>query len=219
MIAQLHRRALAGVTVVPMRRRHLRAVLAIEQQVYPRPWSPNLFAAELEQGRSRRYLVALAPRQGSGLGPRISREVVGYTGLILQPGDHGRPGEGDAHVTTVAVHPHHHRRKVASRLLHALLAEARRVGARAATLEVRVANRGAQRLYTAFGFVGVGVRPGYYAETGEDALIMWISELQSDEMAARLAAQAARLGDPGGASGAPDLHVPWVKGRRGLEAP
>ncbi|MEX2619352.1 MAG: ribosomal protein S18-alanine N-acetyltransferase [Egibacteraceae bacterium] len=219
MIAQLHRHALAGVTVVPMRRRHLRAVLAIEQQVYPRPWSPNLFAAELAQGPSRRYLVALAPRRGSALGPRVGREVVGYTGLILQPGDHGRPGEGDAHVTTVAVHPHHHRRKVASRLLHALLAEARRVGARAATLEVRVANRGAQRLYTAFGFAGVGVRPGYYAETGEDALIMWISELQSDEMGACLAAQAARLGDPGGASGAPDLHVPWVKGRRGLEVP
>lgn len=219
MIAQLQRRALTSITVVPMRRRHLRAVLAIEQQVYPRPWSPNLFATELAQGPSRRYLVALAPRRGTGLGARVGREVVGYTGLILQPGDHGRPGEGDAHVTTVAVHPHHHRRKVASRLLHALLTEARRVGARAATLEVRVANRGAQRLYTGFGFVGVGVRPGYYAETGEDALIMWVNDLQSDEMAARLAAQADRLAEPGGASGAPDLHVPWVKGRRGLGAP
>lgn len=223
MIAQLHRSALTEAVVVPMRRRHLRAVLAIEQQVYPRPWSPALFAAELEQPReTRRYFVALAPRGGAGLAgrPLLGREVVGYTGLIVQPGqsDAGTGGPGtEVHVTTVAVHPHHHRRKVASRLLLALLTEARDLGAQAATLEVRVANRGAQRLYAGFGFVGVGVRPGYYAETGEDALIMWAHGLQDDEMARRLALQAARLSDPGGASGAPDLHVPWVKGRRGLE--
>lgn len=220
MIAQLHRRALTDVTVVPMRRRHLRSVLAIEREVYPRPWSPALFAAELERGESRRYFVALTRRGLAGRLP-LGRDVVGYTGLILQPGGSAE-GTGtagtEAHVTTVAVHPHHHRRKVASRLLHALLTEARRVGAQAATLEVRVANRGAQRLYAAFGFVGVGVRPGYYAETGEDALIMWLHGLQSGEMAETLALQAARQSDPGGASGAPDLHVPWVKGRRGLEA-
>lgn len=224
MIAQLPRRALSDITVVPLRRRHLRQVLAIERDVYPRPWSPALFAAELERRDSRRYVVALASRRQAGPGTRLlGREVVGYTGLILQPG--GAPeGVGgpetagsEAHVTTVAVHPHHHRRKVASRLLHALLVEARGLGVRAVTLEVRVANRGAQRLYAAFGFVGVGVRPGYYSETGEDALIMWLHDLQSAEAAERLAAQAARLCEPGGASGAPDLHVPWVKGRRGLE--
>lgn len=218
MIAQLGRNALTGVAVLPMRRRHLRAVLAIEREVYPRPWSPPLFAAELERHDSRRYFVAMAPR----LGGRVSfvRDVVGYTGLILQPGS-GDYGSGsdrpEAHVTTVAVHPHHHRRKIATRLLHTLLTEARALGVEAATLEVRVANRGAQRLYTAFGFASVGVRPGYYAETNEDAMIMWLHDLQSYEAAERLAQQAARLSEPGGASGAPDLHVPWVKGRRGLE--
>lgn len=221
MIAQLHRRALTDVTVVPMRRRHLRLVLGIERAVYPRPWSPALFAAELERGESRRYFVALAPRHGEGLGARLlGRELVGYAGLILQPASESpRPGGTgiEVHVTTVAVHPHHHRRKVASRLLHALLSEARRAGAQAATLEVRVANRGAQRLYAGFGFIGVGVRPNYYSETNEDALIMWLHDLQSSQMAERLAAQGARLAEPGGASGAPDLHVPWVKGRRGLE--
>lgn len=211
MIAHLPRLALPDVVVAPMRRRHLRTVLEIEQQVYPRPWSPSLFAAELERRESRRYLVALAPKGGDGLLDRLSpgREVVGYAGLILQA--------GDAHVTTVAVHPRHHRRKVASRLLHALLVEARRAGALAATLEVRAANRGAQRLYAGFGFAPVGMRPGYYAETGEDAVIMWAHHLQGEEMTERLHAQAARLFEPGGASGAPDLHVPWVKGREGLE--
>ncbi|HVL98786.1 MAG TPA: GNAT family N-acetyltransferase [Egibacteraceae bacterium] len=228
MIAQLTRHPLDDVVVVPMRRRHLRAVLGIERRAYPRPWSPALFVAELERRDTRRYLVALAPRRGPGaLGQlRPGREVVGYAGLILEPVPRGEPRTpeaviqgGEAHVTTVAVDPRHHRRKLATRLLLALLTEARRAGAPAATLEVRVANRGAQRLYAAFGFVPVGVRPGYYAETGEDALVMWAHDLQGQEMAARLAVQAARLGEPGGASGAPDLHVPWVQGRIGLHDP
>lgn len=220
MIAEATRRALEGVTIRRMRRRHLRQVLAIERIVYPRPWSPGLFAAELEQRDSRCYLVALAPRSGLGLRVRlVPGEVIGYAGLIIQPASRAGAAGPDAHITTVAVHPHEHRRKVASHLLLALLEHARVRGADAATLEVRVANRGAQRLYAAFGFVPAGIRPRYYSETGEDALIMWVHELQSEDMTARLAAQAARLGEPGGASGAPDLHVPWVRGRVGLDPP
>lgn len=225
MIAQLRRQALADVSVVPMRRRHLRSVLGIEHQVYPRPWSPALFAAELQRPESRRYVVALAPRSEAGPLRRMTggREVVGYAGLILEPSGVAdqrrrwahRPFDA-AHITTVAVHPHHHRRKVASRLLHALLSEARRAGAQAATLEVRAANRGAQRFYTGFGFAAVGVRPGYYAETGEDALVMWAYSLQGPAFAERLAEQERRLAEPGGSSGIPDLEVPWVRDRVGL---
>ncbi|CAN5366385.1 hypothetical protein BH23ACT7_BH23ACT7_11350 [soil metagenome] len=209
MVASLSRPALTDAVVVPMRRRHLRGVLAIEHVVYPRPWSPALFVTELGQRRDRRYVVALAAH-GARPPPWPRRLVVGYAGVLMQV--------GEAHVTTVAVHPRHHRRKVASRLLVAVLAEARALGAEAATLEVRVNNRGAQRLYGGFGFVPVGIRPGYYAETGEDALIMWAHGLQSEDFAARLRAQRARLEAPGGSSGAPDLHVPWVQGRVGLDA-
>ena len=204
---QRTRPALGSVTVEPMRRRHLRGVLAIERLVYPRPWTPALFASEMSQPESRRYLVALAPAGERPLALR--RNVVGYAGVMVMV--------GEAHITTVAVHPHQHRRKIASRLLVRLLQEARDLGADAATLEVRVANRGAQRLYAAFGFAPVGVRPGYYAETGEDALIMWAHELQSVEFADRLAAQEARLDRPGGDSGAPDEPVPWVRERIGLQ--
>lgn len=199
------RDALERVTVEPMRRRHLRGVLTIERMVYPRPWTPSLFASELAQPDSRRYLVALAA-QRSGL--RARRPVVGYAGMMIVV--------GEAHITTVAVHPHEHRRKIASRLLVALLRDARDRGAEAATLEVRVANTGAQRLYSAFGFAPVGVRPGYYVETGEDAVIMWAHDLQGDEIAGRIALQEARLAMPGGDSGAPDDPVPWVQERVGL---
>ena len=203
------RPALRGVTVAPMRRRHLRGVLAIEHLVYPKPWSPALFVAEIAQPDTRRYLVALDEHRRGGV--LRARNVVGYAGVMV--------AVGEAHITTVASHPHHHRRKIASRLLVHLLREARAMGATAATLEVRVNNRGAQRLYGAFGFAPVGVRPNYYAETNEDALIMWAYDVDSESYAELLDRQEDRLVRPGGDSGADDLHVPWVRDRVGLDDP
>src|SRR5688500_10749259 len=156
MVATLPRPALSAVRLEPMRPRHLRQVLAIEQAVYPRPWTPGVFLSELEAGGSRRYYVALA-RSASRRGLLGRPGVVGYGGLLVQV--------GEAHITTVAVHPREHRRKIATRLLARLLADATEMGADAATLEVRTGNLGAQRLYQAFGFAPVGVRPGYYTET------------------------------------------------------
>ncbi len=143
-----------------MRRRHLKGVMAIERQVYPRPWSPNLFLSEMNEMRNRCYLVA---RQG--------KDVVGYGGIMSY-------GE-EAHVTTVAVDPEHHREKIGTRLMYELIQEALRMGAQAVSLEVRVSNWGAQRLYSRFGFRPVGIRKNYYQETGEDALVMWADEVRS----------------------------------------
>jgi ribosomal-protein-alanine N-acetyltransferase len=143
-----------------MRRRHLRGVMAIERQVYPRPWSPNLFLSEMSESRNRCYLVA-----------RMDREVVGYAGMICY-GD-------EAHVTNIAVDPMHHRHKIASRLLHDVVRQAIDMGAQAVSLEVRVTNWGAQRLYGRFGFHPVGVRKNYYQEINEDALIMWLDDIRS----------------------------------------
>lgn len=206
MATEVQRAALQPVVVVGMRRRHLRQVLAIEERVYPRPWSPGLFTAELERGDSRRYVVAVTPR-AAGAGRGWRRVVVGYAGVMV--------AAGEAHVTTVAVDPDHHRRKIGSRLVCALLEAAREMDATAATLEVRMGNRGAQRLYQEFGFAPVGVRPRYYAETGEDALVMWVHDLQGESMRRRLDEQAARLHQPAGASGCSDYTVPWV--REGLD--
>lgn len=151
-----------------MRRRHLRGVMAIERQVYPRPWSPNLFLSEMSESRNRCYLVA-----------RIDREVVGYGGLICY-GD-------EAHVTNVAVDPLQHRRKIGSRILHDLVLAAVDMGADAVSLEVRVTNWAAQRLYGRFGFRPVGVRKNYYQEINEDALIMWLDDVGSAAFRDRLA--------------------------------
>ena len=148
--------------ITRMRRRHLRGVMAIERTVYPRPWSPSLFLSEMSSGRSRCYIVAL---QG--------REVLGYGGLISY-GD-------EAHVTTIAVDPEQQRRKIGTRLLYELIRESQRMGAHAVSLEVRVTNWGAQRMYARFGFRPVGVRKGYYQETNEDALVMWTDDIREPD--------------------------------------
>ncbi|HJU57761.1 MAG TPA: ribosomal protein S18-alanine N-acetyltransferase [Actinomycetota bacterium] len=150
-----------------MRRRHLRGVMAIERRVYPRPWSPNLFLSEMSESAHRRYLVA-----------RIDREVVGYGGLICY-------GE-EAHITNVAVDPDFQRRRIATRLLYDLVRAAAEMEAHAVSLEVRVTNWGAQRLYGTFGFRPVGIRKNYYQEIGEDALIMWVDGIRSAEYGRRL---------------------------------
>lgn len=155
------------VTVSPMRRRHLRAVLAIETQVYPRAWSARLFEDELGRG-GRVYLVA-----------RVGPTVVGYAGLLMIA--------DDGHVATVAVDPIWQHRRVATRLLAELVRQSRLLGANQLTLEVRMSNIRAQDVYRRFGFAPAGARKAYYGDNGEDALIMWAHEITDDEYDVRLA--------------------------------
>jgi len=164
------------VAIGPMRRRHLRAVLRIEGQVHPRPWSMGLFLSELSFGPTRVYVVA-----------RVGSSVVGYGGLMLVA--------EDGHVTTLAVAPEWQRHQIGTRLLHTLATAARERGAVNLTLEVRVGNEPAQGLYRAFGFAPAGIRKGYYVESNEDALIMWANDIDTDDYRARLDALAA--GVPG----------------------
>lgn len=155
------------VQIASMRRRHLRGVLRIEHQVYPRPWSASLFLSELALRSTRSYFVA-----------RVGREVVGYAGLMMTL--------DEGHVTTVAVDPRWQRHRIATRLLVALAREAIDRGANGLTLEVRLSNKGAQELYRRFGFRPVGVRKGYYQESGEDALVMWAHDVNEPDYTALL---------------------------------
>ena len=164
----------AEVEITRMRRRHLKGVMAIEHQVYPRPWSPNLFLSEMNEFRNRTYLVA-----------KIGKDVVGYGGVMCY-------GE-EAHITTIAVDPMHHRKKIGTRVLYELVQEGLRLGAKAASLEVRVSNWGAQRLYGQFGFRPVGVRKNYYQETNEDAVVMWADEISSPGYRRRLEELVERI--------------------------
>ncbi|MEY2448543.1 MAG: [ribosomal protein S18]-alanine N-acetyltransferase [Acidimicrobiaceae bacterium] len=155
------------VRITAMRRRHLRGVLRIENEVYPRPWSLGLFMSELAIRTGRIYLVA-----------RVGPTVVGYAGMLFSV--------DDGHVTTIAVDPSWHRDKIGTRLLLYLLRRGVAGGAKNFTLEVRMSNEGAQALYRRFGFAPAGVRKGYYVETNEDAMIMWAHDVDGPEYQARL---------------------------------
>jgi ribosomal-protein-alanine N-acetyltransferase len=167
---------LGDVVIAPMRRRHLRGVVRIEQQTNHRPWSSSLFAGELALPQSRRYVVALD-----------GAVVCGFGGVMLTG--------HEAHVTNIAVHPVHHRRGIGTRLMTVLMGACRAAEVDDVTLEVRMSNRGAQEMYRRFGFAPGGVRPRYYADVGEDALIMWAHDLLSDGYVERLSRIASSL-DP-----------------------
>jgi [ribosomal protein S18]-alanine N-acetyltransferase len=144
------------------------AVHAIERASFAVPWPDDAYRSELATNRLASYVVA-----------RADGAVVGFAGLWVMV--------DEAHVTTFAVDPRWRRRGVGERLLLALfeIAEARR--AREATLEVRLSNVPARRLYEKFGFRPVGIRPRYYSDNGEDALIMTTDPLDTPALRARLA--------------------------------
>lgn len=156
-----------SVHLVPLRRRHLRSVLKIEGQVYPRPWTLTLFMSELNLRTSRYYIAA-----------RVGSAVVGYAGIMY--------ATDEAHITNIAVDPAWQRHHIGSRLLLNLARSAPHFGAKHLTLEVRVSNVAAQGLYGQFGFRIEGLRKNYYAESNEDALIMWARDIDAPEYLERL---------------------------------
>lgn len=131
----------------------LDSVLSIERASFPTPWSRGAFVYELKQNRAARCWVA-----------RIAGELVGYL-CLWEVGP-------ELHITNLAVHPAWRRRGVARTLLGEILADARQRRLTLAFLEVRPTNSEARALYERFGFQVIGQRKGYYADTGEDALIM-----------------------------------------------
>jgi ribosomal-protein-alanine N-acetyltransferase len=132
----------------------LDAVEEIERTSYPSPWSRAMFAAELRKPGS----LALGAFLDDG-------RIVGYAFLSRYV---------DAwHVMNIAVLPEYRRRGIATALLERLLEVTAGDPRRGHTLEVRVSNVGAIKLYERLGFQSRGVRRGYYTDNREDALIMW----------------------------------------------
>jgi ribosomal-protein-alanine N-acetyltransferase len=136
-------------------------VVAIERRAFTSPWSLAMFVLELSKPSGvclAAEVISTDPDDGDG------RELAGY--LVCSRYD------TVWHVMNVAVDPDRRRRGIATALLEALLGA---VGERDSqvTLEVRRSNAGALALYERFGFRSAGVRRRYYADDGEDAVIMW----------------------------------------------
>ncbi len=144
------------VSISPMQFNDVEEVYDIESRSFVAPWSKATFYNEIIDNQFARYVVA-----------RYAGNLVGYGGMwvILE----------EAHVTNLAVLPEHRQKGLGRRLLRVLMDQALNMGATRMTLEVRISNDRALKLYEKEGFVIRGVRKQYYQ--GEDAYIMWKDDL------------------------------------------
>jgi ribosomal-protein-alanine N-acetyltransferase len=138
--------------------RDLDGVLDVEAESFTNPWTRQMYAWEL-QNRSVCHIYVVRMHDC---------EVAGFCAfwLVLD----------EIHINNVAIRPQYRGRGIGTALLHHVLAEARRLGARRATLEVRASNEAARRLYERLGFYVAATRRDYYTNPVEDALILWRDE-------------------------------------------
>jgi [ribosomal protein S18]-alanine N-acetyltransferase len=127
-------------------------VMAIERTSFRYPWSSRFFLEELQVACARSVLAEIEGR------------IVGYVLFWLLP------TEVDIH--NIAVHIDFRRQGIGQALLQRVIEQTRNRESSLVTLEVRVSNTSAQRLYESMGFVAKGLRKRYYSDDGEDALIM-----------------------------------------------
>lgn len=184
--------------VEPMRVEQLDQVRRIERVCFPTPWPRNAYRREILKNERAHYLVvrttseqAPRPRRRqfplSNLlfGRSEARDVVGYCGVWVMM--------DEAHITTIAVDPDYRRLGLGQLLIIQMARIALQARATRMTLEVRMSNEHAQALYRKYGFSDGGIRPRYYSDDFEDALIMRSEELGSCSFAERIDAGEAEL--------------------------
>jgi ribosomal-protein-alanine N-acetyltransferase len=158
----------------------LPAVMEMEHVSFPTPWSVDTYRRELMVHNASYWVVRPGVKNQRNL-PRL----LAYAGMWLL-------GE-DAHITTIATHPEWRRRHIGEWLLIHLADEAASHGVNALTLEVRLHNTAAQALYHKLGFVAVGLRRGYYQDTGEDARLLTLFGIDHASVREKLQARLAEI--------------------------
>jgi len=193
--------------VRPMGLGDISQVMEVEQQSFPTMWPPTAFRREIQQNRLARYLVAVERRgepppalpPGEGEAPQEARPAgltrfLGGLRHILESGEDAPPEErlelvvgfigvwllaDEAHIVTVAVRDGYRGRGVGELLLIAAIETALRERQTVVTLECRVSNAVALRLYEKYGFERVGLRPRYYSDNHEDAYVMTVGGIEA----------------------------------------
>ena len=172
-----------------MREEDIPLVQAIEREIFLTPWPRNAYHRELSQNRQASYIVL-----------RRDEDLVAYGGL-WKVGD-------EAHVTTVGVRRQDQGQGLGRALFAALVLRSFTLGARWITLEVRVSNGHAIRLYEGFGFKCIGRRRGYYSDDGEDAVIMWSDSIHAPRFKANLRRMLQGIEDVAGLGDEPPDEYP-----------
>ena len=184
--------------VEPMTLADLGEVMEIEQIAFPTPWPARAYRYEIVDN-SHSTILALRPAAvAHGPFKRLARQplarrlrlaapgpVLGYAGFWLLV--------DEAHIYTIAVHPKWRGRGLGELLLLSLMERGMQAGADRATLEVRVSNQIAQKLYSKYGFEIVSQRKGYYTDNSEDAYVMTTPSFATPEFQASLSLWRDRL--------------------------
>ena len=147
-----------------MRPADVPAVIAVERLSFAVGWPHTAFERELSGNTMARYIVLEAAAAGGA-------SLAGFVGIWLMV--------DEAHIVTVAVVPEQRGHGFGRLLVHGLVSLARQNAMDVATLECRVSNTEARALYGDYGFYEVGLRKRYYADNGEDAVIMTTESLRS----------------------------------------
>ncbi len=137
-----------------MQETDLAMIEQIEKEAFYDAWNYSMLQGELEQPLAT-YLVILA-----------NEKIIGYAGFWLVA--------GEAQITRVAILREEREQGFGTRLTAALVNKAWDMGADAVTLEVRESNIAAQKAYLTCGFASEGIRPNYYEDNHENAVIMWL---------------------------------------------
>ena len=131
-------------------------VVEVEKSSFPTPWSTDIFYQEIIENQFSHYYVM-----------EYGEKIIGYVGMWIVI--------DDAQITTIAISPEYRRKKLGEKLFGFSLQTALAMGAKILSLEVRVSNIPAQKLYRKFGLMPGGIRKNYYTDNGEDAIVMWVN--------------------------------------------
>jgi [ribosomal protein S18]-alanine N-acetyltransferase len=156
---------LSNYQVVNMEACHIDEVVEIENKSFKTPWSKDAFVSEIERNKCAKYRVLIIEDIDKN-----TNRVAAYGGLwhVVDEG----------HITNIAVHPDFRGRGLGAVIVEDMIACAKQMQISALTLEVRTGNITAINLYQKYGFKEIALRKNYYADTGEDAIIMWKNDIQ-----------------------------------------
>lgn len=144
-----------NLSIRPMTLEDIQAIYDLEVKCFKVPWTKEAFKNEVEKNKLAHYYVL-----------SVDNKVIGYGGVwhIMDEG----------HITNIAIDPSYRNKGYGKFLMKRIMEESRKIGIDYMTLEVRVTNTSAIKLYEALGFKTSGIRPNYYTDNQEDAKIMWV---------------------------------------------
>lgn len=148
---------MAEFSIREMNINDIKDVMVVDNASFSMPWTKEIFVQEIDQNNYAHYFVIEEDKE----------KIIGYVGLWIV--------EDDAQITNIALLPTYRGYKIGEKLFGFAVQYAIKKGASRLSLEVRVSNIIAQKMYRKFGLVPGGIRKNYYSDNGEDALVMWVN--------------------------------------------